>query len=187
MKTEWRCIEGWNYWVSNFGQVRNSKWVLLSPVGTGNGRRYLCVDLCCNGKIKRCLVHRLVASAFLSNPLNLPEVNHIDGNAFNNRVDNLEWVSKSQNQRHRFRVLLQNHLGERNPCSKLTSEDVLQIIECKTAGMATSVVAQKFNVRPTTICDIMHGRSWNHVSGFPAKRHIQRRVELSDRGEVLHL
>lgn len=52
------------------------------------------------GKYKTHLVHRLVAMAFIPNPLKLKEVNHKDGNKLNNRVENLEWVSRSQNIKH---------------------------------------------------------------------------------------
>lgn len=45
-------------------------------------------------------VHRLIASCFIPNPQNLPEVNHIDGNKLNNQVENLEWVTTRQNQLH---------------------------------------------------------------------------------------
>lgn len=69
---------------------------LLQPFLRSN---YMCVRLQKdNGKIKNCLVHRLVATVFISNPYNLPEVDHIDGNIFNNHVDNLRWVTKKDNQ-----------------------------------------------------------------------------------------
>jgi len=52
-------------------------------------------------KIKKAyLIHRLVAIHFIPNPLNLPEINHIDGNKINNRPNNLEWVNKSENMKH---------------------------------------------------------------------------------------
>lgn len=58
-----------------------------------------------NEKSKSVPVHRLVAMAFIPNPKNLPQVNHIDGNKKNNSVKNLEWVTASQNKLHSFRVL----------------------------------------------------------------------------------
>lgn len=61
---------------------------------------YKTVDLCKNGKVKTTLVHRIVADAFLPNPNGLRFVNHIDSNRGNNNVNNLEWVTSSENRMH---------------------------------------------------------------------------------------
>lgn len=97
-------------------------------VGTAN---YLSVVLCKNGQHYRKFVHRLVAEAFIPNPENKPEVNHIDGNPSNNRVENLEWVTRSENIKHSYRFLGRkitgsyawHPFGKDNPLSKI----VLQI------------------------------------------------------------
>ena len=61
---------------------------------------YLRCSLSANGTAKLVLVHRLVASAFIPNPDNKPQVNHIDGNTANNNVTNLEWVTQTENMNH---------------------------------------------------------------------------------------
>ena len=92
------------YKISNLGRIlslnyRNTgKPDLMTPVETSNG--YLKVKLSKNRESKTCLVHRLVAETFLPNPENLPQVNHIDENKENNRVDNLEWKSPKGNCNH---------------------------------------------------------------------------------------
>jgi hypothetical protein len=73
----------------------------------GNGSGYLKVNLYKNGICKKHYIHRLVAKAFIPNPNNLPEVNHKDGNKYNNSVDNLEWCSRQENIEHSFNTHLQ--------------------------------------------------------------------------------
>ena len=63
---------------------------------------YKAVSLYKNGKATKFHLHTLLAQAFIPNPLNLPEVNHKDGNKQNNALSNLEWVTGSQNIRHAF-------------------------------------------------------------------------------------
>lgn len=70
-----------------------------------NGRGYMCVSKVFSGKKrKKYYVHRLVASTYLDNPENLPEVNHKDGNKQNNNVANLEWCTRSENRYHAYRT-----------------------------------------------------------------------------------
>lgn len=98
MKEEWRDIVGYEglYKVSNFGNVysvRSDKRLKHSK----NRGGYLFVVLCTDGKQKQFKVHRLVAISFLTNPDNKPQVNHIDEDKTNNRLDNLEWVTAKEN------------------------------------------------------------------------------------------
>ena len=103
----WRPILGYEgvYEVSSYGRVRSLdrydgrnhfiKGRIMKRSYCSNG--YLSIDLCLNGKIKKCLVHRLVALTFIPNPDNLPMVNHLDEDKTNNRVDNLEWCTAKYN------------------------------------------------------------------------------------------
>ena len=104
MKNEvWKDIIGYEklYQVSNFGNVKTlRKNKLLKP--TINYRGYLCITLSKNGKSTQYKIHRLVATAFLHNYLELPQVNHKDGDKLNNCVDNLEWCSPNYNMRHSY-------------------------------------------------------------------------------------
>jgi hypothetical protein len=70
------------------------------------------VDLCKNGKKKTFLVHRLVATAFIPNPDNKPYINHINGNKTDNRLENLEWCTQSENMKHSYRTGLQTKSGK---------------------------------------------------------------------------
>ena len=80
-------------------------------------------DISNNGKRQRRLVHRLVAEFFIPNPLNKPQVNHRDGIKFNNFVENLEWVTQSENERHAVATGLKKS-GEDNYLASLTDEQV---------------------------------------------------------------
>ena len=106
---KWRDIKGYEgiYEISDTGIVRNLRsdpknrtypYKILIPGKTVGG--YLFVFLSVNGKAKNRMIHRLVAETFIPNPNGLPEVNHIDGNKENNRVDNLEWCTRRDNLKH---------------------------------------------------------------------------------------
>lgn len=113
----WKDIKGWEgkYQISNLGNVKSVyRTVNYMFKGKEKTRRiyerilkkainkfgYEYVNLTDNYKAKKLKVHRLVAEAFIPNPLNKRTVNHIDGNKLNNCVDNLEWATYIENQHH---------------------------------------------------------------------------------------
>ena len=98
---QWRLISGYdNYEISSHGRVRNNTngYILKTPTSKDVYQRS---ELSKNGKKKKHLVHRLVAFAFLDRNEGQTEVDHIDHNRFNNMVNNLRWVTSSENQRNR--------------------------------------------------------------------------------------
>lgn len=113
MEEIWKDIKGFEglYQISSLGRLkslsrfinsnRNNQrrikgCIIKQRVNPYNG--YIQISLSKNHKYKRFYIHRLVASAFLGNPDNLPEVNHKDENKLNNCVENLEWCSSSYNK-----------------------------------------------------------------------------------------
>lgn len=115
MSEIWKDVAGYEgrYSVSNQGRVYShvtKKLLQSGATGWSNGG-YYCVGLRKDGQTKMKYIHRLVAEAFIPNPGNKPEVNHIDHNNHNNRADNLEWVTHTENvgayNRYRARVLEQ--------------------------------------------------------------------------------
>jgi hypothetical protein len=125
-----------------------------------NSAGYLSIDLCKDGKVKKYLAHRLMAETFLDNPKNKEQVNHINGIKTDNRLENLEWSTRSENQKHSILIGLRTTNGEKNSQSKLTEQDVLYIRNSKEKG---SILAKKFNISHPTICDIIKHRSWTHI------------------------
>lgn len=89
------------YQISSYGRVSsNYKGRITIRKLNDDGNGYLRISLAFNGDKFPKKVHRLVALSFILNPENLPEVNHLDGNKMNNRVNNLEWTSKKNNAAH---------------------------------------------------------------------------------------
>ncbi len=113
MKEIWKVVEDYpNYEVSNMGKVYNKKFKRFLSKG---GNTYKHITLCSDGFTYCVNIHRLVAKAFIPNPLNKPQVNHIDGNKSNNNVNNLEWCTPKENHQHAVRTGLTKLKGEDNP------------------------------------------------------------------------
>ena len=114
MKEIWKDIKGYEsfYQVSNLGNVRSLDRYVKNGTSNRNIKRgrvlkpcinhkgYLQVHLVANGNSKLVVIHRLVAKAFIPNPQNKAQVNHIDGNKKNNNVRNLEWCTNQENVIH---------------------------------------------------------------------------------------
>lgn len=118
----WKDIDGFEnyYQISSFGRIKSKerdivcgkakfkskeRYLKSWECKTHNNDSYLYITLCVNGKHYKKSIHRLVATAFIPNNNNMPEVNHKDGNKHNNKVENLEWVTEKQNQQHSWEVL----------------------------------------------------------------------------------
>lgn len=116
----WKDIEGYEgkYQISNLGNVKSlsrkitthGKSYRILPeriISPKKVNSYLSVILYDSLSCKSFKIHRLVAQAFIHNPNNYPQVNHIDGNKENNCVDNLEWCTQSYNMKEAYRIGLQ--------------------------------------------------------------------------------
>lgn len=125
----WKKIENHSYSVSRTGKIRNDRTgKILKPNVTCG---YEQVRLYENYKISYQLVHRLVAEAFIENPHAKPEVNHKDGDKRNNNVDNLEWATRSENQKHRYDVLKRRG---HNPSTKEMYDKTRKPVVCIETG-----------------------------------------------------
>ncbi len=122
------------------------------------GRVYF--NLTWMGITKSVLVNRIVAWAYHPNPLNLPQVNHIDGVKAHNGKDNLEWSSGSDNEKHAHRTGLKTGRGSANSNAKVTVADVLAI---RAATETPAELATRYGVSRSTILNIINRKSWSHV------------------------
>lgn len=186
MDETWKVIPKTNgfYLVSNLGRIKSLKknastGGIILKLGL-HPKGYLRIGITYDsGKRIMKSVARLVGMAFIPNPENKSQINHIDGVKTNNTVSNLEWVSNQENMDHSIQVLKNRNwdyvVGENCNFSQLTEEEVIQIpklLETKSARE----ISKMFNVAPTTITEIVHGRSWKHLNlKFPELKDRKRR------------
>lgn len=153
MKEIWKDIGGYEglYQVSNLGRVNR---VATGRVlkGGKDGGGYLNVDLCKNGKRKTHTIHRLLAQAFIPNPENKSDVNHIDEDKTNNNVNNLEWSTRKENLNH----------GTRNERSSKTKSIPIIATNLKTGESrefySTKDCAIKLGLSGPSITSVLKGR-----------------------------
>lgn len=167
MAEEWRAVVGYEgrHEVSNYGRVRslfevNPRMLTLTLHG-----KYLYVVLKMKGRKDRCRqVGRIVAEAFIPNPRNCTEVNHISGIPSDNRVSNLEWVTRSENQWHASRTgLLRPSRGEDRTFAKLKEAQIPLIRARFASGESQRKIARSLHVAQTSISKIILGKTWKHV------------------------
>lgn len=163
------------YEVDNMGYIISLPRLVPTPTttyitkerktkGYKNKKGYLVFDFRRHGG-PITLVHRLVAQAFIPNPENKPQVNHINGDKTDNRVENLEWCTNGENQTHAFANNLQR--GNFNhPNSKLSYNDVVYIknnYQKGKLGFGIRNLAKKFGVCDGTIKQIIQGKSYRNI------------------------
>lgn len=185
-KTEmWVDVDGYEgiYQISNKGNVRS----LDRYVVTKNGRRnfyhgkilkqssdkdnYLSIELWRNGQAKRVRVHRLVTKTFIGSPSKeQAQVNHKNGKPYDNRVENLEWCTPSENMQHAYdsgliiNNVVPDNTGANNGRAKLTETDVIEIINLyKTGDYKQAELAEMFGIVQTGISGIVLRKTWKHI------------------------
>lgn len=163
-----RPIEGFegHYEVSNLGNVKTIKFGRNRNMSTAyDNDGYKLTGLTINGIAKTCKVHRLVAKAFIPNPLNLPIVNHINSKRDDNRVDNLEWCTESYNAKHSF---LANErtgmLGEKHPMSTISDSNVMLMRNDFDNGLfCVKTLSDKYSVSSNVTWNIVSNRTFRHL------------------------
>ena len=176
MKEIWKDIDGYEgfYQVSNYGRVRSFKTRGISgkkkktpAIKKDNPDKdgYPQFGLSHNGKYYSHKAHRLVAKAFIPNPENKSQVNHIDGDKTNNRSSNLEWATRSENMSHSYDNGF--HVGQKGELrynSKLTKESVLEIRNAYNLGCFThQEIADAYSISRQLATGVINNKRWAHI------------------------
>ena len=129
--------------ISNFGKLKNINTGSVT-YGSETKKGYMRKFFNDSGKSK--MVHVLVAESFLDNPEGKLEVNHIDGNRSNNNINNLEWVTRSENVLHSFKHGLKTNNLDKNPNAKLNKMQMKKIQEMSLSGVRKSCIAKVYKL-----------------------------------------
>lgn len=170
-----------HYYISNWGRIgsiASGSFKLLSLVKDSNGYLNICLHLYLNiiddkGHVRRQInkrVNRLVIMSFYDIPENheVLEVNHINSIRDDNHLWNLEWVTSKENTMHALKngyKEIPDIQGSKNPMSKLTEDDVYKIVDLVKYDkyITSKKLGEMFNVKSSTITNILSRRSWNHL------------------------
>ena len=152
------------YRISNIGTVMNPKGLIISPWKINSGYMAICIYV--NSKRIRFLIHRLVATAFIPNPENKPQVNHINSNKLFNWVGNLEWSTGIENMNHaKNNNLLHPSLGEHSPFAKHSSEQIEMACKLMEENLLSLTEISKITgVLHKTLDGIKNKGKWKSIS-----------------------
>jgi hypothetical protein len=171
----WKDVAGYEglYQVSNLGNVRSvdkytsnrfatrfwpSKALKLKNTRFG----YVVANLSKEGKLKNVFVHRIVCAAFIGDHPN-KQVNHINGIKTDNRLENLEWVTSSENHLHAFKTGLRVGYSIKGSQSSKAKLDETKVREIKLSSNSVRNLAKIYGVHHSVIQGIKTGKRWPHV------------------------
>lgn len=164
MYTLTNLIDYPDYYINKVGQVYSKKsgsYKLLKPGDHGHG--YRLVVLRVNGKAHTCTVHRLMAKTFLDFDPYL-DVNHINGDKTDNRLENLEMCTRSENMQHALKTNLSRSKGATHHNAKLTEKEVLEIrYLLKNSCLLHREIGVLYNVARTAVSRIKTGARWSSL------------------------
>lgn len=155
-------FDGKQYLVCSNGDIYGPTGVKLKHRPNHDG--YATVTM--GGKRRtRVHVHRLVANLFLPNPNGLSDADHLDGNRMNPALENLEWVTHTENVRraHEKGMYSGRFVGENNPKAKLTTDIVMKLRAEYQSGITVMGLCKRYGYPWTTVDNAVKGRTWKHL------------------------
>lgn len=178
----WKPVNGFEglYEISDHGRLLSLSRTVVRPNGTlqkrnmhmivphDDGKGYLQTTLNLKDRRRIVYIHQLVAETFIVNPENKPEINHIDGNKKNNDVANLEWVTRSENIQHAFRLGLKT-MKPAFEASLLVSQKACRCVETGKIYVSRSEAERDTGISNGCICDSIkkhrptHGLTFENV------------------------
>lgn len=159
-----------------------SKYINRVMKPSPNSDGYLTTVLTMDGKRYTVAIHRLVAIAFIPNPLNLPEVNHINGNKLKNDTSNLEWTTHQDNMIHANKTGLRSKIiGSDNPNNKYSPELIHQVCQLLSNWWSVRDIEKELGVPKNIIKNIICGKSWTSIRfRYPLPEHLRVNVVSQD-------
>ncbi len=150
------------YEISNIGRVRNIKTGKIRKNVATADDKYFYLGLSNNGNKHNFYLHRLVALTFIGSPTgDRNQINHKDGNGKNNQVKNLEWVTQSENMRHRYRIL---GIKPIRGAAKLTDDQIIEMRRLRVENGATyKQLMKRFGICKSTVSYVINRKTWYHI------------------------
>lgn len=171
---QWKVIKGFEneYLISNYGRIKSKTRIFYCGKNHSSKKiikehilhvyfrknKYVGVTLKKNGEHFSCEVHRLVAEAFIPNIEQKEQVNHKDGDKHNNKVENLEWFTRSENALHSY-FKLGNIKYKRN----FSEQEIKEIRKLYSQGCSKNQLARQYYCSRTAIKRLVENQSYQHV------------------------
>lgn len=150
------------YFVSDRGDVRKPDGSISSQSLSNKGYPRVCIKNK-DGKWRTVNVHRLVASVFIPNPDNLPQVNHKNGVKNDNRVENLEWVTSSDNIRHAYDVLGRKSGASGKHFPRKAKLLPIEVKIIRQTDIPNVEIAEYLGISDSSVCSIRNNKTYKYI------------------------